>query len=74
MKNQWFIGHDTEQIWDYEFVMVFGSWEKRRKLPSTEANLVTFSIVDQNGRRSAWMTKDKTFQGYKTPRLCVVLA
>ena len=65
-ENQWFIGHDTEQIWDYERdgVWQLGEEEEASKYGNKPGD---FKYVDQNGD-GVLDTKDKTFQGYKTPR------
>ena len=65
-ENQWFIGHDTEQIWEYERdgVWQLGEEEEASKYGNKPGD---FKYVDQNGD-GVLDTKDKTFQGYKTPR------
>lgn len=65
-ENKWFIGHDTEQIWDYERdgVWQLGEEEEASKYGNKPGD---FKYIDQNGD-GVLDTKDKVFQGYKTPR------
>ena len=60
-ENQWFIGHDTEQIWDYERdgVWQLGEEEEASKYGNKPGD---FKYVDQNGD-GVLDTKDKTLQG-----------
>ncbi|MCS2891927.1 TonB-dependent receptor [Parabacteroides faecis] len=66
IKNKWFIGHDPDQIWDYERD---GVWQMDE---SDEAAIYgnkpgDFKYIDKNGD-GVMNNDDKVFQGYKTPR------
>lgn len=65
-KNGWFIGHDPDQIWDYEFggVWQLGQEEEASKYGCKPGD---FRFIDQDGN-GVLDDDDKTFQGYKTPR------
>ena len=65
-QNSWFIGHDTDQIWDYERdgVWQLGEEEEASKYGNKPGD---FKYVDQNGD-GVLDTDDKVFQGYTTPR------
>ena len=65
-KNGWFIGHDPDQIWDYEFggVWQLGQEEEASKYGCKPGD---FRFIDQDGN-GGLDDDDKTFQGYKTPR------
>ena len=66
LSKGWFIGHDTEQIWAYEGdgVWQLGEEEEAAKYGNKPGD---FKYIDQNGD-GVLDTKDKVFQGYKTPR------
>lgn len=66
IKNKWFIGHDPDQIWDYERA---GVWQLEEKEEAAKYGLQPgdFKYTDQN-QDGVMTDKDKTFQGYKTPR------
>ena len=66
LENKWFIGHDPDQIWDYEGdgVWQLGEEEEAAKYGCRPGD---FRYVDQNGD-GVLNTEDKIFQGYKTPR------
>lgn len=65
-KNKWFIGHDPDQIWDYEGdgVWQLGEEEEAAKYGNKPGD---FKYVDQNGD-GVLNDQDKVFQKYKTPR------
>lgn len=65
-QNKWFIGHDTDQIWDYERdgVWQLGEEEGASKYGNKPGD---FKYIDQNND-GVLDTDDKTFQGYSTPR------
>ena len=65
-QNKWFIGHDTDQIWDYERdgVWQLGEEEEAAKYGNKPGD---FRYVDQNGD-GVLDNDDKVFQGYTTPR------
>lgn len=65
-QNKWFIGHDTDQIWDYERdgVWQLGQEEEAAKYGNKPGD---FKYIDQNGD-GVLDTDDKVFQGYTTPR------
>ncbi len=64
-KNKWFIGHDPEQIWDYERD---GVWqlEKRKKRQNMVTSRVTSSILTKTGMEY-WIRR-QGIPRYKTPR------
>lgn len=66
-QNKWFIGHDPDQIWDYEAdgVWQLGEEEEAAKYGNQPGD---FKYLDLNNDR-VLDTSDKTFQGYTTPRL-----
>lgn len=65
-QNKWFIGHDTDQIWDYERD---GVWQLGEEDAASEYGNKPgdFKYIDQNND-GVLDTDDKTFQGYSTPR------
>lgn len=65
-KNKWFIGHDPDQIWDYEFggVWQLGEEEEASKYGCKPGD---FRYLDQDGN-GVLDDDDKKFQGYMTPR------
>lgn len=65
-ENKWFIGHDPDQIWDYEGG---GVWQIDEKEAAAKYGNKPgdFKYVDQN-EDGVLDNDDKTFQGYKTPR------
>lgn len=65
-QNKWFIGHDTDQIWDYERdgVWQLGEEDAASKYGNKPGD---FKYIDQNND-GVLDTDDKTFQGYSTPR------
>ena len=65
-KNGWFIGHDPDQIWDYERD---GVWQVGEEEEAAKYGLQPgdFKYVDQN-EDGVITDADKIFQGYKTPR------
>jgi hypothetical protein len=66
IKNKWFIGHDHDQIWDYEWQ---GVWQKEEAAEAGKYGLQPgdFKYLDKDGN-GVLTDADKTFQGYKTPR------
>lgn len=66
IKNKWFIGHDPDQIWDYEGAGVWqlGEEEEAAKYGCKPGD---FRYIDQNGD-GVMDDDDKIFQGYTTPR------
>jgi TonB-linked SusC/RagA family outer membrane protein len=64
--NGWFIGHDPDQIWDYE---VDGIWQLGQEEEASKYGCKPgdFHFVDQNDD-GVLDNSDKTFQGYFTPR------
>lgn len=66
VKNKWFIGHDPDQIWEYERD---GVWQLDEKEEAAKYGLQPgdFKYVDQNDD-GVMTDKDRVFQGYKTPR------
>jgi TonB-linked SusC/RagA family outer membrane protein len=64
--NGWFIGHDPDQIWDYE---VDGVWQLGEEEEAAQYGCKPgdFHFVDQN-EDGVLDDDDKTFQGYFTPR------
>lgn len=66
VQNKWFIGHDPDQIWDYERD---GVWQMDEKEDAAKYGNKPgdFKYVDQNGDR-VMNNDDRVFQGYKTPR------
>lgn len=66
IKNKWFIGHDPDQIWDYERE---GVWQvdEKEKAAKYGNKPGDFKYIDQNGD-GVMDNDDKIFQGYKTPR------
>ena len=65
-QNGWFIGHDPDQIWDYERDGVWQLGEEAEALKYGNRP-GDFKYVDQNGD-GVLDTDDKVFQGYTTPR------
>ncbi|MEY8488203.1 SusC/RagA family TonB-linked outer membrane protein [Parabacteroides sp. ASD2025] len=65
-QNKWFIGHDPDQIWDYEFggVWQLGQEEEAAKYGCKPGD---FRYIDQDGN-GVLDNDDRTFQGYMTPR------
>lgn len=65
-QNKWFIGHDPDQIWDYKAdgVWQLGEEEEAAKYGNQPGD---FKYLDLN-KDDVLDTKDKVFQGYKTPR------
>ena len=66
LANKWFIGHDTDQIWDYERdgVWQLGEEEEAAKYGNKPGD---FKYIDQNSD-GVMDNDDKIFQGYTTPR------
>ena len=66
IANKWFIGHDTDQIWDYERdgVWQLGEEEEAAKYGNKPGD---FKYIDQNND-GVMDNDDKIFQGYTTPR------
>nr|WP_286472309.1 TonB-dependent receptor [Parabacteroides goldsteinii] len=66
LANKWFIGHDTDQIWDYERdgVWQLGEEEEAAKYGNKPGD---FKYIDQNND-GVMDNDDKIFQGYTTPR------
>lgn len=66
LQNKWFIGHDPDQIWDYEFggVWQLGQEEEAAKYGCKPGD---FRYIDQDGN-GVLDNNDRTFQGYMTPR------
>lgn len=66
IANKWFIGHDTDQIWDYERdgVWQLGEEEEAAKYGNKPGD---FKYIDQNSD-GVMDNDDKIFQGYTTPR------
>ncbi len=66
LENKWFIGHDPDQIWDYEGdgVWQLGEEEEAAKYSCRPGD---FRYIDQN-KDGVLDSNDKVFQGYKTPR------
>ncbi len=64
--NGWFIGHDPDQIWAYEWAGVWqlGEEEEAAKYGCQPGD---FKYIDQNGD-GVMNNDDKIFQGYTTPR------
>ncbi len=65
-SNKWFIGHDPNQIWDYERD---GVWQLDEAEEAAKYGLRPgdFKYIDQN-QDGVLNTDDKVFQGYTTPR------
>ena len=65
-SNGWFIGHDPDQIWNYEGdgVWQLGEEEEAAKYGCKPGD---FKYIDQNGD-GVMNDDDKVFQGYTTPR------
>ena len=65
-QNKWFIGHDTDQIWNYERdgVWQVGEEEEAAKYGNKPGD---FKYIDQD-KNGVLDTDDKVFQGYTTPR------
>ena len=65
-KNKWFIGHDPDQIWNYEFG---GVWQLEQEEEAAKYGCKPgdFHYIDQDGN-GVLDDDDKTFQGYLTPR------
>jgi len=66
IQNKWFIGHDPDQIWDYERD---GVWQMDKKDEAAKYGNKPgdFKYIDQNGD-GVMNNDDRVFQGYKTPR------
>ncbi len=66
IQNGWYIGHDPDQIFDYERngVWQLGEEEEAAKYGNKPGD---FKYVDQN-EDNVLNNDDKVFQGYKTPR------
>ena len=66
VKNKWFIGHDTEQIWDYvrDGVWQMDEAEEAAKYGCQPGD---FKYLDLNGD-GVMTDEDKVFQKHKTPR------
>ena len=64
--NKWFIGHDPDQIWEYERV---GVWQLGEETEAAKFGCQPgdFKYKDQNGD-GVMTNADKIFQGYTTPR------
>ena len=65
-SNGWFIGHDPDQIWNYEGdgVWQLGEEEEAAKYGCKPGD---FKYIDQNND-GVMDNDDKVFQGYTTPR------
>jgi len=66
IKNKWFIGHATDEIWDYK---IDGVWQVGEEEEAAKYKLAPgdFKLRDVNGDHQ-FTNEDKVFQGYKTPR------
>ena len=66
VKNKWFIGHDTDQIWDY---VRDGVWQvgEEKEAAKYGCQPGDFKYVDLDGD-GVMTNKDKVFQKYTTPR------
>lgn len=66
VQNKWFIGHDPDEIWDYEAdgVWQLGEEEEASKYGCKPGD---FRFVDKDNN-GVLDSNDKTFQGYFTPR------
>ena len=66
VKNKWFIGHDTEQIWDY---VRDGVWQENEVEEAAKYGCQPgdFKYLDLN-KDGVLTDKDKVFQKNKTPR------
>jgi TonB-linked SusC/RagA family outer membrane protein len=64
--NNWFIGHDPNQIWDYKRD---GVWQIGEEAEASKYGCKPgdFKYIDQNGD-GVMNNDDKVFQGYTTPR------
>ena len=64
--NQWFIGHDPDEIWDYkrDGVWQIGEEAEAAKYACQPGD---FKYIDQNND-GVMNRDDKVFQGYRTPR------
>lgn len=66
IKNKWFIGHDPDQLWDYEGAGVWQIGEEKEA--SRYGNKPgDFKYLDLNDD-GVLNDDDKVFQGYTTPR------
>ncbi|WP_229039054.1 SusC/RagA family TonB-linked outer membrane protein [Parabacteroides johnsonii] len=65
-QNGWFIGHDPDQIWDYERD---GVWQIGEEEDAAKYGLQPgdFRYIDRD-KDGVMTDKDKVFQGHKTPR------
>ena len=66
IDNQWFIGHDPDEIWDYkrDGVWQIGEEEEAAKYACQPGD---FKYIDQNND-GVMNKEDRVFQGYRTPR------
>jgi TonB-linked SusC/RagA family outer membrane protein len=66
IANKWFIGHATDEIWDYKIdgVWQVGEEEKAGKYKLAPGD---FKLRDVNND-GKFTNEDKVFQGYTTPR------
>ena len=66
VKNKWFIGHDTEQVWDYvrDGVWQMGEAEEAAKYGCQPGDF-KYLDLDKDG---VMTDKDKVFQKNKTPQ------
>lgn len=66
VKNKWFIGHDTEQIWDY---VRDGVWQENEAEEAAKYGCQPgdFKYLDLD-KDGVLTDKDKVFQKNKTPR------
>ncbi|MDR0572522.1 MAG: SusC/RagA family TonB-linked outer membrane protein [Tannerella sp.] len=66
IANKWFIGHATDEIWDYK---VDGVWQAGEEEEAAKYKLAPgdFKLRDVDGD-GQFTNDDKVFQGYTTPR------
>ena len=64
LKNHWFIGHSTDEIWDYKII---GVWQENEKEEAAKYKLSPgdFKLEDVNGDYK-FTNADKKFQGHTT--------
>lgn len=66
IKNKWFVGQDPDRIWSYERTGVWQVAEKEEAAKfGCQPGDFKYADIDADG---VMTDKDKTFQGYKTPR------
>jgi len=66
IKNKWFIGHATDEIWDYK---IEGVWQENEAEEAAKYKQAPgdFKLKDVNGDY-IYTNDDKEFQGHTTPR------